>query len=182
MPLALEPLLLGSHAVRIQRRLLRSLRLSGHTFCTVEEFGNVANAVAECAFKTANLPVILSLEVIAAHKRRKIRIRVCLHPPRGYPVQPVVLCARCNVVDALPPCKPAPALQTDGGALCRTIAYGVRQPGLARSFRRTECRTNPHVMLRRPWIESAVVLPLSTMSWLPLGELLACRPWTCNIG
>lgn len=35
----------------------------GHTFCTVEQFDEVAKAVAECAFVTSELPVILSLEM-----------------------------------------------------------------------------------------------------------------------
>jgi len=35
----------------------------GHTFCTIENFDAVAEAVAECAFATSQLPVSLSLEM-----------------------------------------------------------------------------------------------------------------------
>jgi len=35
----------------------------GHTFCTVELFENVAKAVAQCAFATSDMPVMLSLEM-----------------------------------------------------------------------------------------------------------------------
>ena len=35
----------------------------GHTFCTVEQFNEVAKAISECAFVTSELPVILSLEM-----------------------------------------------------------------------------------------------------------------------
>jgi|EP00966_Prymnesium_polylepis_P328680 hypothetical protein len=35
---------------------------SGHTFCTVAAFEDVAIAVADCAFETSELPVMLSLE------------------------------------------------------------------------------------------------------------------------
>jgi len=35
----------------------------GHTFCTIEKFDAVARAIGECAFITAELPVVLSLEM-----------------------------------------------------------------------------------------------------------------------
>jgi len=35
----------------------------GHTFCTVEQFEEVAKAIGECAFVTSDLPVVLSLEM-----------------------------------------------------------------------------------------------------------------------
>ena len=35
----------------------------GHTFCTIEQFNEVAKAISECAFVTSELPVILSLEM-----------------------------------------------------------------------------------------------------------------------
>ena len=40
----------------------------GHTFCTIETFANVAQAVQEYAFSTSELPVILSLEVTFGRK------------------------------------------------------------------------------------------------------------------
>lgn len=43
----------------------------GHTFCTVEELENVARAIAECAFVTSNLAVVLSLEMHCAPKQQK---------------------------------------------------------------------------------------------------------------
>ena len=44
--------------------------VSGHTFCTVETFSAVAKAVAECAFVTSELPVILSLEMHCSVKQQ----------------------------------------------------------------------------------------------------------------
>ena len=43
---------------------------SGHTFCTVERFENVAVAVAETAFENSELPVILSLEMHCGPKQQ----------------------------------------------------------------------------------------------------------------
>eukprot|EP00966_Prymnesium_polylepis_P311204 7189773-Prymnesium_polylepis.1 len=44
--------------------------LSGHTFCTVVSFDDVARAVAECAFVTSQLPLILSLEMHCSPKQQ----------------------------------------------------------------------------------------------------------------
>ncbi|KAL1507854.1 hypothetical protein AB1Y20_007462 [Prymnesium parvum] len=41
----------------------RPIVTHGHTLCTVEKFEDVARAIAECAFLTSDLPVILSLEM-----------------------------------------------------------------------------------------------------------------------
>ena len=59
--------LVGSN---IQRRVFRSLRDSGHTFCTIEKFDAVAEAVAECSFVTSELPVSLSLEMHCCPKQQ----------------------------------------------------------------------------------------------------------------
>jgi len=42
----------------------------GHTFCSSEKFDEVALAVAECAFVTSKLPVILSLEMHCSPKQQ----------------------------------------------------------------------------------------------------------------
>jgi hypothetical protein len=42
----------------------------GHTWCTVERFEDVIKAVAECAFFTSELPVILSLEMHCSPKQQ----------------------------------------------------------------------------------------------------------------
>ena len=47
-----------------------SLVAAGHTFCTVVSFDDVARAVAECAFATTHLPVILSLEMHCSPKQQ----------------------------------------------------------------------------------------------------------------
>ena len=44
--------------------LWRLAVVAGHTFCTVERFQNVVDAIADCAFVTSDLPVILSMEVM----------------------------------------------------------------------------------------------------------------------
>ena len=36
---------------------------AGRTLCTIEVFDKVAQAIADCAFVTAELPVVLSLEM-----------------------------------------------------------------------------------------------------------------------
>ena len=43
----------------------------GHTFCTVVHFDAVAKAVAECAFVTSKLPIILSLEMHCSPGQQK---------------------------------------------------------------------------------------------------------------
>ena len=43
--------------------LLDGSPFAGHTFCTIESFNEVAKAVAECAFVTSALPVVLSMEM-----------------------------------------------------------------------------------------------------------------------
>ena len=44
-------------------RPTRPIVTHGHTFCTIEEFDQVAKAIGECAFVTYRTPVVLSLEV-----------------------------------------------------------------------------------------------------------------------
>jgi hypothetical protein len=53
----------------LQRRVLPAehfiyppLVIDGHTFVTLLKFDKVAMAIAECAFVTTDLPIILSLE------------------------------------------------------------------------------------------------------------------------
>ena len=43
----------------------------GHTLCTVEQFNEVAKAIAECAFITSELPVIVSLEMHCSPKQQR---------------------------------------------------------------------------------------------------------------
>jgi ubiquinone biosynthesis protein UbiJ len=53
-----------SFIARIAGMTLHILALvAGHTLCTVEKFNSVASAIADCAFTTSKLPVLLSLEV-----------------------------------------------------------------------------------------------------------------------
>ena len=44
----------------------------GHTLCTVEQFNEVAKAIAECAFITSELPVIVSLEMHCSSEQQRI--------------------------------------------------------------------------------------------------------------
>lgn len=43
----------------------------GHTFCTTETFLNVAKAVADCAWLTSTLPIVLSLEMHCSPKQQQ---------------------------------------------------------------------------------------------------------------
>ena len=43
----------------------------GHTFCTVENFSEVAKAIGTCAFVTSDLPVILSLEMHCSQEQQR---------------------------------------------------------------------------------------------------------------
>jgi len=52
----------------------------GHTFCTVDSFNDVAAGIAETAFKTSDLPVILSMEMHCKRKgQHKIAIALQKH-------------------------------------------------------------------------------------------------------
>jgi|EP00966_Prymnesium_polylepis_P144346 hypothetical protein len=62
----------------------------GHTFCTVESFEEVATAVADFAFATTRLPVIMSLEMHCSQRQQRhiakmltTRLGNCLLPVRS---------------------------------------------------------------------------------------------------
>ena len=55
------------------------LVLTGHTFCTVETFDEVAKAIAELAFATSKLPVILSLEQHCSPKQQNMLAKMMVN-------------------------------------------------------------------------------------------------------
>ena len=67
-----------SAATRIQGLLAllqpcsHSAFVTGHTFCTVTQFEEVALAIGESAFITTELPVVLSLEMHCSPKQQRI--------------------------------------------------------------------------------------------------------------
>ncbi|KAL1527507.1 hypothetical protein AB1Y20_008897 [Prymnesium parvum] len=50
----------------------------GGTFCTVEQFDEVARAIAECAFVTSELPVMLSLEMHCTPPQQRRLATMCV--------------------------------------------------------------------------------------------------------
>ena len=51
----------------------------GHTFVTIEGFGAVAEAIADCAFVTSELPVILSLEMHCSPPQQRQLAELLMH-------------------------------------------------------------------------------------------------------
>ena len=56
----------------------------GHTLCTSVTFASVAAAIAECAFETSSLPVVLSLEMHCSAPQQRQVWALALLPSAGW--------------------------------------------------------------------------------------------------
>ena len=74
----------------------------GHTFCTVEQFSEVAKAISECAFVTSELPVILSLEMHCSPEQQEVLADICVDVLGGRLLMPHMY------EGAPPPALPSP--------------------------------------------------------------------------
>jgi phosphatidylinositol phospholipase C, delta len=68
----------------------RPIVTHGHTFCTVEKFGEVSKAIADCAFIASALPVILSMEMHCSPKQRGTLARIMV-----FHMEHMLLTVRC---------------------------------------------------------------------------------------